>query len=79
METVLKRCKENDITISRKKLDLGNSIHFTGHIISDGDIRSDDDKFAALRNFQQPNTSRSYGSSWDSAPNSAPSSQALCA
>ena len=33
---------------------MGNSIHFAGHIISDGGIRPDDDKFAALRNFQQP-------------------------
>ena len=40
--------------ISRKKLELGNSIHFAGHVISDGGIRPDDGKFAALRNFQQP-------------------------
>ena len=33
---------------------MGNSIQFAGHIISDGGIRPDDDKFAALRNFQQP-------------------------
>ena len=39
--TVLKRCKENNITISRKKFEMGNSIHFTGHIISDGGIRPD--------------------------------------
>ena len=32
---------------------MGNSIHFAGHI-ADGGIRPDDDKFAALRNFQQP-------------------------
>ena len=36
VETVLRRCEENNITISRKKLELGNSIHFAGHIISDG-------------------------------------------
>ena len=45
---------EKKITISRKKLELGNSIHFAGHIISDGGIRPDMEKFAALRNFQQP-------------------------
>ena len=54
VETILQRCKENNITISRKKLELGNSIHFAGHIISDGGIRPDDEKFASLRNFQQP-------------------------
>ena len=52
--TVLRRCTENNITISRKKFEMGNSIHFAGHIISDGGIRPDDDKFAALHNFQQP-------------------------
>ena len=52
--TVLRRCEENNITILRKKFEMGNSIHFAGHVISDSGIRPDDDKFAALRNFQQP-------------------------
>ena len=38
VEMVLQRCKDNNITISRKKLELGNSIHFAGHIILDGGI-----------------------------------------
>ena len=58
MEPALKRCEENNITISRKKLELGDSIHFAGYIISDSGIRPDDDKFAALRNFQQPNNAK---------------------
>ena len=33
---------------------MGRSIHFAGHIISDGGIRPDDDKSAALRIFQRP-------------------------
>ena len=48
METILQRCEENYITISRKKLELGNSIHFAGHIISDGGICPDDEKFASF-------------------------------
>ena len=40
--------------ISRKKFELGRKIQFAGHIISDGGIRPDDDKFAALREFKQP-------------------------
>ena len=32
--TVLQRCTENNITITRKKFELGNSIQFAGHIIS---------------------------------------------
>ena len=51
--TVLHRCEDNNITISRKKFEMGNSIQFAGHIISDGGIRPDHDKFAALRNFKQ--------------------------
>ena len=31
IETVLSRCEENNITISRKKMELGNSIHFAVH------------------------------------------------
>ena len=31
-----------------------HSIQFVGHIISDGGIRPDDDKFAALREFKKP-------------------------
>ena len=54
VSTVLQRCADNNITISRKKFKMGNSIQFAGHIISDGGIHPDDDKFAALRNFKQP-------------------------
>ena len=39
VSTVLQRCEENNITISRKKFELGNSIQFAGHVISDGGIR----------------------------------------
>ena len=28
IETALRRCEESNITISRKKMELGNSIHF---------------------------------------------------
>ena len=52
--TILRRCEENNITISRKKFEMGNSIHFAVHVISDGGIRPDDEKFTTLRNFQQP-------------------------
>ena len=54
VETVLKRCEENNITISRKNLELGDIIHFEGHINSDGGIHPDDEKFTTLCNFQQP-------------------------
>ena len=31
--TILSRCRESGITISKKKLEMGNSIQFAGHII----------------------------------------------
>ena len=49
VSTVLQRCAENNITISRKKFMMGSSIQF-----AHGGIRPDNDKFAALRNFKQP-------------------------
>ena len=49
VSTVLQRCADNNITISRKKFELGSSIQF-----SDGGIRPDDEKFAALREFKIP-------------------------
>ena len=47
--TVLQRCKEKNITISRKKFEMGSSIHFAVHMISDSGIRPDAEKFRALR------------------------------
>ena len=54
VSTILQRCADNNITISRKKFEMGNSIQFAGHIISDGGIRPNDDKFTALREFKKP-------------------------
>ena len=48
VSTVLQRCADNNITISRKKFELGSSIQFAGHLISDGG------KFTALREFKKP-------------------------
>ena len=31
---ILNRCKEHNITISRKKLELGTELGFAGHIVS---------------------------------------------
>ena len=35
---VLSRCKEHNITISRKKLELGTEFGFAGHIVSQNGI-----------------------------------------
>ena len=51
---VLQQCKENNITISQKKLELSNKIKFAGHIISDKGYGPDNDKFTAIANFPHP-------------------------
>ena len=48
---ILDRCRENNITISRKKLELGKRIHFAGHIILDEGIQPDKEKYAAVSKF----------------------------
>ena len=51
---ILDRCRENNITISRKKLELGKRIHFAGHIISDEGIQLDEEKYTAISKFPRP-------------------------
>ena len=51
---ILNRCKEHNITISRKKLELGTEIGFAGHIVSQNGIRPDDDKYKAIKEFPAP-------------------------
>ena len=51
---ILDRCRENNITISKKKLELGNRIHFAGHIISDEGIQPDEEKYVAVSRFPRP-------------------------
>ena len=48
---IVDRCRKNNITISRKKLELGKRIHFAGHIISDEGIQPDEEKYAAISKF----------------------------
>ena len=51
---VLERCRKVGITISKKKLELGNKIQFAGHIISDEGIQPDEDKYKAIKDFPRP-------------------------
>ena len=54
VKTVLSRCQTVNITISKKKLEIGTEIEFAGHIISTGGIKPDPSKYAAIRNFPTP-------------------------
>ena len=51
---VLQCCKENNVTISQKKLELSNKIKFAGHIISEEGYGPDNDKFTAIAKFPNP-------------------------
>ena len=51
---ILGRCREYNITISRKKLELGSKINFAGHIISADGIQPDEEKYAAISRFPRP-------------------------
>ena len=55
---VLSRCRENNITISQKKLELSNKIRFTGHIISAEGYGPDKEKFVAIAQFPEPKNLR---------------------
>ena len=55
---VLDKCRENNITISRKKLELGKRIHFAGDIISDEGIQPDKEKCAAISRFPRPKSAK---------------------
>ena len=51
---ILERCRDLNITISLKKLELGKEITFAGHIISQAGIRPDDSKYKAIAKFPTP-------------------------
>ena len=48
---ILSMCKEHNITISRKKLELGTELGFARHIVSKKGIRLDDNKYKAIKVF----------------------------
>ena len=51
---MLQRCKEEGITISHKKFEIGTSLKFAGHIVSDEGIRPDPDQLDVIRRFPTP-------------------------
>ena len=73
---VFTRCRENNITIFQKTLELSNKIKFAGHIISDKGYGPDKEKFAVIAQFPEPKNLREEDSSaWQT--NSECSSQTL--
>ena len=53
-EEVFKICREHNITLSRKKLQAGTKVLFSGFIVSDKGVSADPEKVAAIRGFKRP-------------------------
>ena len=53
-EQVFKICREHGITLSRKKIQAGTSVVFSGFIVSDKGVAADPEKTASIRNFKKP-------------------------
>ena len=58
IETVLDRCVKSNITISLKKMEVGESVVFAGYTISNEGIQPIADRTAAIRNFPTPTNTK---------------------
>ena len=58
IETVLDRCIKSNITISLKKMEVGESVVFAGYTISNEGIQPIADRTAAIRNFPTPTNTK---------------------
>ena len=54
LREVLKRCDENNITLSKKKMEVGDDVHFAGFMVGVSGCRPDPNKIVALKNFKTP-------------------------
>lgn len=54
VKTVLEKCKQSSITLSRKKIQVGRSVLFAGYVISDQGIAPDPSKVSSISKFPIP-------------------------
>src|SRR6056300_356277 len=54
LNDVLNACQKHGITLSRKKMQVGNSVKFAGFIISSNGISADPAKLKAIKDFPLP-------------------------
>ena len=55
-KTFLEICRQNNVAISKKKLQLGNSIDYCGHHINKNKISIDKDRVKAIESFPCPSS-----------------------
>ncbi len=51
---VLQRCRAHGIVLSKKKFEIGRSVHFAGHNVTDGGIKPDEKRLGAISEFPTP-------------------------
>ena len=51
---VVKCCRENGITLSKSKFEIGTSVNFAGYTISSKGVEADKEKIAAISEFPTP-------------------------
>jgi transposase InsO family protein len=54
LRALLERCRKHRIRLSLSKLQIGQNVHFAGHIIGKDGIKPDPTKVEALRDFASP-------------------------
>ena len=54
LREVLQRCHDNKITLSKKKMEVGDDVHFAGFRVGIEGCRPDPHKIVALKNFKTP-------------------------
>ena len=53
---LLSRCKTHNFTLSRKKLDIGETVEFAGQLVSPEGVRPNPDYLQGIRDFPTPKT-----------------------
>ncbi len=51
---MLQRCRAHGIVLSKKKFEIGRSVHFEGHNVTDGGIKPDKERLGAISKFPTP-------------------------
>ena len=58
IQALLERCKANNFTLSRKKLEIGETVEFAGQIVSPLGVQPNPDYLQGIGDFPQPTTAQ---------------------
>ena len=54
METIAHNCQKLNITLSKKKFQIGKQIQFSGYLVGEDGVKPDPDRIKAITNFPTP-------------------------